>query len=32
MWSKRGQTLKLGKKTVSFLETRMLHWPDSMMS
>ena len=27
-----GQTLKLGKKTVSFLETRMLHWPDSMMS
>jgi len=26
------QTLKLGKKTVSFLETRMLHWPDSMMS
>ena len=27
-----GQTLKLGKKTVNFLETRMLHWPDSMMS
>jgi len=27
-----GQTLKLGKKTVSFLETRMVHWPDSMMS
>jgi flavorubredoxin len=27
-----GHTLKLGKKTVSFLETRMLHWPDSMMS
>lgn len=27
-----GQTLKLGEKTVSFLETRMLHWPDSMMS
>ncbi len=27
-----GQTLKLGKKTVSFLETRMLHWPDSMWS
>ena len=27
-----GQTLKLGKKTVSFLETRMLHWPDNMMS
>ena len=27
-----GQELKLGKRTVSFLETRMLHWPDSMMS
>ena len=27
-----GQTLKLGEKTVNFLETRMLHWPDSMMS
>ena len=27
-----GQTLKLGKKTVNFLETRMVHWPDSMMS
>lgn len=27
-----GQTLNLGKKNVSFLETRMLHWPDSMMS
>lgn len=27
-----GRTLKLGKKNVSFLETRMLHWPDSMMS
>ena len=27
-----GQTLNLGKKTVSFIETRMLHWPDSMMS
>jgi flavorubredoxin len=27
-----GQTLKLGKRNVSFLETRMLHWPDSMMS
>lgn len=27
-----GDQLKLGKKTVSFLETRMLHWPDSMMS
>lgn len=27
-----GQELKLGKKTVQFLETRMVHWPDSMMS
>jgi flavorubredoxin len=27
-----GQTLKLGRRSVSFLETRMLHWPDSMMS
>ncbi len=27
-----GHQLKLGKRTVSFLETRMLHWPDSMMS
>jgi flavorubredoxin len=27
-----GHTLDLGKRTVSFLETRMLHWPDSMMS
>lgn len=27
-----GSTLSLGKKTVHFLETRMLHWPDSMMS
>jgi flavorubredoxin len=27
-----GHQLKLGKKTVSFFETRMLHWPDSMMS
>lgn len=29
---KSGQTLSLGKKTVQFLETRMLHWPDSMFS
>ncbi|MCK9294747.1 MAG: flavodoxin domain-containing protein [Desulfobulbaceae bacterium] len=29
---KSGDTLKLGKKTVHFLETRMLHWPDSMFS
>lgn len=27
-----GQTLSLGSKTVHFLETRMLHWPDSMFS
>lgn len=27
-----GQTIKLGQKSVQFLETRMLHWPDSMMS
>ncbi len=27
-----GKTLSLGRKSVSFLETRMLHWPDSMMS
>jgi len=27
-----GQELSLGKRTVQFLETRMLHWPDSMMS
>ncbi len=29
---KTGQSLSLGKKTVQFLETRMLHWPDSMFS
>ncbi|MCJ7601089.1 MAG: flavodoxin domain-containing protein [Desulfobulbaceae bacterium] len=29
---KSGDTLKLGRKTVHFLETRMLHWPDSMFS
>ncbi|MFZ2446219.1 MAG: flavodoxin domain-containing protein [Syntrophobacteraceae bacterium] len=27
-----GGGLSLGKRSVSFLETRMLHWPDSMMS
>jgi flavorubredoxin len=27
-----GQTLSLGSKTVQFIETRMLHWPDSMFS
>jgi len=29
---KSGDTLSLGKKTVHFLETKMLHWPDSMFS
>jgi flavorubredoxin len=27
-----GQEISLGKRTVSFIETRMLHWPDSMFS
>jgi len=27
-----GQEVSLGKRTVQFIETRMLHWPDSMMS
>jgi flavorubredoxin len=27
-----GQTISLGQRTVHFLETRMLHWPDSMFS
>jgi len=27
-----GEELSLGKRTVTFLETRMLHWPDSMFS
>ena len=27
-----GQTISLGSKTIQFLETRMLHWPDSMFS
>ena len=27
-----GQGLNLGKRNVTFFETRMLHWPDSMMS
>ena len=26
------QTLSLGKRTLTFLETRMLHWPDSMFT
>ncbi|MDL2210502.1 FprA family A-type flavoprotein [Desulfovibrio sp. OttesenSCG-928-O18] len=29
---KTGDTLSLGKRTVHFLEARMLHWPDSMFS
>ena len=29
---KSGDTLSLGKHTVVFQETRMLHWPDSMVS
>jgi len=29
---KSGETLSLGNKTVQFLETRMVHWPDSMFS
>ncbi len=27
-----GNDLKTGKKTLSFLETKMLHWPDSMFT
>jgi flavorubredoxin len=27
-----GQEISLGKRTVKFIETRMLHWPDSMFS
>ncbi len=27
-----GQELSLGNKTVSFVETKMLHWPDSMVT
>ncbi len=27
-----GSTISLGSKTVRFIETRMLHWPDSMFS
>jgi anaerobic nitric oxide reductase flavorubredoxin len=29
---KTGDILKIGKRTIMFLETPMLHWPDSMMS
>lgn len=27
-----GETLSLGKRSVTFMETRMLHWPDSMFT
>ena len=27
-----GKTISLGSRTVQFIETRMLHWPDSMFS
>lgn len=29
---KTGDTITLGKKSVQFIETKMLHWPDSMFS
>jgi flavorubredoxin len=29
---KTGDELKLGKRTFSFIETKMLHWPDSMFT
>jgi len=29
---KSGDEISLGKRTVHFIETRMLHWPDSMFS
>lgn len=29
---KTGQEISIGKKTIRFIETRMLHWPDSMFS
>ena len=29
---KTGQDLSLGQKTLTFLETRMVHWPDSMFT
>ena len=29
---KTGDSLSLGKRTVRFIETKMLHWPDSMFS
>ncbi|MBL4903834.1 MAG: flavodoxin domain-containing protein [Desulfocapsa sp.] len=30
--AKPGEDVSLGEKTLSFLETRMLHWPDSMFT
>ena len=27
-----GQEMRIGKRTLTFLETRMLHWPDSMFT
>jgi flavorubredoxin len=27
-----GQTISIGKRTLQFIETRMLHWPDSMLT
>lgn len=29
---KTGSEISLGKRTIQFIETRMLHWPDSMFS
>jgi len=29
---KEGETLSLGKRTLTFMETRMIHWPDSMFT
>jgi flavorubredoxin len=29
---KDGETLSLGKRTLTFMETRMVHWPDSMFT
>jgi flavorubredoxin len=29
---KTGDTLKIGRRTLLFIETPMLHWPDSMMT
>lgn len=29
---KSGDTIQLGRRSVQFLETRMLHWPDNMFS